>query len=283
MIIKKAYAKVNLFLNVLDKRQDGYHDLEMFNVKIDLNDTLSFKKIDSEGMVIIKSNDLFLSNKDNIVIQVARYLLREYGIKSGLEITIDKQIPFGAGLAGNSADSAAVIKGINELFDLKLSLNKMQEIGLFYGADIPYCLVDSKAYVSGIGEKIEEVQFDFRNSQILLINPKEFISTKEVFALGDQTVFCKRNIDILKANIKQNDIAGLKKSLFNSLEEIVLNNYPNILEMRKIIVDALGPDGLVMTGSGSSFVKIVDSDDLRVNDFISKQKDKYLIKLYNFL
>jgi 4-diphosphocytidyl-2-C-methyl-D-erythritol kinase len=283
MVIKKAYAKVNLFLNVLDKRDDGYHDLEMFNAKIDLYDTLEFRKIDNKDMVIIRSNDLFLSNQDNIVIQVARYLLREYGVKSGLEITIDKKIPFGAGLAGNSADSAAVIKGINELFNLGLSLKTMQEIGLVYGADIPYCLVDSKAFVTGIGEVVTEVEFDFENSQVLLINPKEYISTKEVFELADKKECGKRCLDIIKANIKQNDLVGLKKCVFNSLEDVVLNNYPNILEMRNIIVSNLDDFGLVMTGSGSSFVKIVDKEDPKVKKFISEQKNRYIIKLYNFL
>ena len=137
MITEKAYAKVNLFLNVLDKREDGYHSLEMLNVKIDLYDILTFKIIDSEEAIIIKSNDLFLSNQENIVIQVARYMMKRYDIKSGLEITIEKNIPFGAGLAGNSADSAAVIKGINKLFSLNLSLETMMEIAVNFGADIP--------------------------------------------------------------------------------------------------------------------------------------------------
>ena len=218
MIVEKAYAKVNLFLNVLDKRKDGYHNLEMLNVKIDLYDLLEFNAIDCCNTVIIKSNDLFLSNQDNIVLQVAKYMLKNYEIQSGLEIKITKNIPFGAGLAGNSADSAAVIKGINKMFKLNLSVNEMIDIGLLFGADIPYCLFDTPAFVSSVGEVIEDFPMDFSEYKLLLINPKEFISTKEVFDKADKSTLKKKDVKNLKFHCKQNDVQSIRQNVHNYLE-----------------------------------------------------------------
>ncbi|MFA7075384.1 MAG: 4-(cytidine 5'-diphospho)-2-C-methyl-D-erythritol kinase [Candidatus Izemoplasmatales bacterium] len=282
MIKEKAYAKVNLFLNVSDKRKDGYHSLEMLNAKIDLFDTLEFNIIDSLETVIIKSNDLFLSSQENIVLQVAKYMLKTYNIQSGLEIIIDKKIPVGAGLAGNSADSAAVIKGIDKLFSLNLTLEKMQEIGLMFGADIPYCLIDKPAIVTGIGEQIEEVDIDLSKYNILLINPLEYIGTKDVFHLLDKNEYLTSNINTLKQYIKNNDINSLIGSLFNSLENIVINNYCFMKDLKELLVDKLGDFGLVMTGSGSSFLKVFDKK-VDYNTFISEYKAQFLIKLHNFL
>jgi 4-diphosphocytidyl-2-C-methyl-D-erythritol kinase len=282
MIQEKAYAKVNLFLNVLEKRKDGYHNLEMLNVKVDLYDVLEFKTIDLAETVIIKSNDLFLSNQENIVIQVAKYMLKTYKIRTGIEIKIDKKIPFGAGLAGNSADSAAVIKGINELFSLNLSLETMKEIGLMYGADIPYCLIDSPAFVSGAGEQIEEVKLDLSKYQLLLVNPCEYISTRDVFALGDKSNYIAKDINIIKENIKDNNIDSLITNLYNSLEEIVVKNYEVMNNFRELIINELGSSGLIMTGSGSSFIKIITEND-DFSEFIAKYKDKYLVKIHKFL
>lgn len=282
MIQEKAYAKVNLFLNVLEKRKDGYHNLEMLNVKVDLCDVLEFKTIDLAETVIIKSNDLFLSSQENIVIQVAKYMLKTYKIRTGLEIKIDKKIPFGAGLAGNSADSAAVIKGINELFSLNLSIDEMKEIGLMYGADIPYCLVDSPAFVSGIGEKIEEISLDLSKYRLLLVNPCEYISTKDVFAIGDKTSYTTKGISIIKESVKEQNIESVITNLHNSLEDIVVNNYEVMNNFRNLLINELGSYGLVMTGSGSSFIKIITEND-DFSEFIAKYKDKYLVKIHKFL
>ncbi|MDT8336537.1 MAG: 4-(cytidine 5'-diphospho)-2-C-methyl-D-erythritol kinase [Candidatus Izemoplasmatales bacterium] len=282
MIQEKAYAKVNLFLNVLEKRKDGYHNLEMLNVKVDLYDVLEFKIIDLAETVIIKSNDLFLSSQENIVIQVAKYMLKTYKIRTGIEIKIDKKIPFGAGLAGNSADSAAVIKGINELFSLNLSLKTMKEIGLMYGADIPYCLTDSPAFVSGVGDEIEAIKLDLAKYRLLLVNPCEYISTRDVFALGDKSNYIIKDINVIKENIKDKKIEDLITNLHNSLEDIVTKNFEVMNNFRDMLINELGSFGLVMTGSGSSFIKIITEND-DFSEFIAKYKDKYLVKIHKFL
>lgn len=282
MIKEKAYAKVNLFLNVLDKRKDGYHNLEMLNTKIDLFDTLEFKILKKTDAVIIKSNDLFLSSQENVVVQVARYMMRNYEIKDGIEITIDKKIPFGAGLAGNSSDSAAVIKGINRLFSLKLTPENMLEIGMMFGADIPYCLIDKPAFVSGIGEIIEPVKLDMDNYRLLLVNPCEYISTNEVFKIGDKSGYDQKDINLIKELVKNNDVENLSENLFNSLEEVVVNNFEIIKKFRDLLIKKLGKKNLVMTGSGSSFIMIAP-ENTDFSEFINEYSDKYLIKLCKFL
>ena len=281
MVKEKAYAKVNLFLNVLDKRKDGFHNLFMLNAKIDLYDTLTFKKLDDVNAVIIKSNDLFLSNEDNIVLQTANHMLKTYNIKSGLEITIDKKIPFGAGLAGNSADSAAVIKGIDSLFSLTLTPEEMKNIGFIFGADIPYCLTDKPAFVSGIGEVVEEIDLNLDDYQILLMNPKEYVNTKDIFELGDKVGYALGDSTAIKEIVKINDIEKLKMNLFNSLESITVNQYPIIKEFKDLIINELGLNGLIMTGSGSTFIKLINKGE-SFFDFISKYQHKYLINIYDF-
>lgn len=281
MVKEKAYAKVNLFLNVLDKRKDGFHNLFMLNAKIDLYDTLTFKKLDDVNAVIIKSNDLFLSNEDNIVLQTANHMLKTYNIKSGLEITIDKKIPFGAGLAGNSADSAAVIKGIDSLFSLTLTPEEMKNIGVIFGADIPYCLTDKPAFVSGIGEVVEEIDLNLDDYQILLMNPKEYVNTKDIFELGDKVGYALGDSTAIKEIVKINDIEKLKMNLFNSLESITVNQYPIIKEFKDLIINELGLNGLIMTGSGSTFIKLINKGE-SFFDFISKYQHKYLINIYDF-
>ncbi|MFW5888859.1 MAG: 4-(cytidine 5'-diphospho)-2-C-methyl-D-erythritol kinase [Bacillota bacterium] len=280
MVNEKAYAKVNLFLNVLDKRRDGFHNLEMINVKIDLSDNIKIKKCHMTSGVLIKSNDLFLSNQDNIVLQCARFMQRKYNLNSGIEITIDKKIPYGAGLGGNSTDVASVIKGIDQLENLNLDLEEMQEIGIMFGADIPYCLVDYPAIVTEKGETINKFENSLKDYYILVVHPRIYISTETVFKEGDKLGFKKQDISGIIKAIKDNDFSKIQKTLFNSLEEIVLQKSERIKEFRDDLVSQLGEEGLVMTGSGSTFTKIIKQVDDKIMSFIDQNKDKYFVGAY---
>ncbi|MCF7923926.1 MAG: 4-(cytidine 5'-diphospho)-2-C-methyl-D-erythritol kinase [Candidatus Izimaplasma sp.] len=280
MIKEKAYAKVNLFLNVLDKRRDGYHNLEMVNVKINLHDEIKIKKCHMTSGVIIKSNDMFLSNQDNIVLQCARFIQEKYNLNSGIEITIDKRIPYGAGLGGNSTDVASVIKGINQLENLNLSLETMQEIGIMFGADIPYCLVDYPAIVTEKGETINQFENKLSDYFILIVHPKIYVSTETIFDEGDQSGFKHADISKIIKAIKENDFALIQHSLFNSLEEIVMKKDERMSKFKTELVSELGEEGLVMTGSGSTFIKIIKQEDNKIIDFIDENKDKYFVGAY---
>lgn len=283
MIIEKAYAKVNLFINVLDLRKDGYHNLEMVNAKIDLHDTIKLQEIDSDGLVLIKSNDLFLSNQNNIVFDAASYMMHQYVPEKGIEIDIDKKIPFGAGLAGNSTDAAAIIKGINRLFNLNLSFEEMAEIGLRFGADIPYCLVDYPAIVEGIGEKITKIDLDFSGKQLFLLNPRIYVQTKDIFSLGDRNGF--DNVDSLEFReaIIKKDMNAFIKNMHNALQKLSLGFSKDVRMAYERFISSSNNEGFVMTGSGSTFIKIIDKDDSTVNNFMNEYRDKYFMNIYNFL
>lgn len=278
MVSRKAYAKINLFLNVLDKRKDGYHNLEMINAKVDMYDAIEIKKCQISTGIIIKSNDLFLSNQDNIVLQCARYLQDLYHIDYGIEITIDKQIPYGAGLGGNSSDAAAVIDGINELAELNLTLVEMKEIGVLFGADIPYCLMNDVAYVSKIGEEIQIIENNLKGKNILLIHPYQHILTADVFKQADQDGYIKHSVTEMKTAIETDDFELIQQLMFNSLESVVLKNNQDMMDFKAILVDEIGEKGLVMTGSGSTYIKLFDKENDKIKGFINKNKENFLIK-----
>lgn len=283
MVIEKAYAKVNLFINVLESRNDGYHNLKMINAKIDLFDTIKIEKTDYSGLAMIESNDLFLSNQNNIVHDVATHMIRIYAPESGIKIEIDKKIPFGAGLAGNSADAASIIKGVNKLFDLKLTFEDMIDIGIRYGADIPYCLVDYPAIVEGMGEKITKLDFDFSPYKLFLLNPRVYVATKDIFTIGNRKGF--DNIDdanIMKA-IQKKDIVKFVASMHNALQKISVKNNKDVKEAEALIKESFGETGLVMTGSGSTFIKLLIEDEKTMPEFIARYRDKYFISVYKFL
>jgi 4-diphosphocytidyl-2-C-methyl-D-erythritol kinase len=283
MIVEKAYAKVNLFINVIGTRSDGYHYLEMINAKVDLFDTLKIEKTDSPGLVIIKSNDLFLSNQNNLVIESARYMMQEYVPDYGINVTIEKKIPFGAGLAGNSVDAAAIFRAINKMFELNLSLEKLQEIGSKFGADIPYCLVDYPAYVEGVGEKVTKIDFDFSKYKVLLVNPREYISTQDIFTQGDRFGFENVDMKKIRKSIKKKDINDFVANMHNALQKISLNYNKKVKQTYDEIVSELGTKGLTMTGSGSTFIMFLPDDVSKAEKFKEKYKDKYLVDIYNFL
>ena len=283
MVIEKAYAKINLFINVVGARKDGYHDLEMINSKIDLYDTVKIEELDSPGLVIVKSNDLFLSNQNNLVIESARYMIKEYAPDKGVTVTIDKIIPFGAGLAGNSVDAAAIIRGINKLFNLNLSLEQMQKLGIKFGADIPYCLVDYPAIVEGIGEKVTKIDMNFSAYKVLLVNPREYISTQDIFTLGDRFGFDNVSMKNIRKIIQKGNVDEFVENIHNALQIIAIKNNKKVEETYNHIKSELGEDGLTMTGSGSTFIKLVKGEDSAVKAFVKENKGLYFTNIYNFL
>ena len=154
MVKEKGYAKINLFLNVVGKRLDGYHELEMVMAPLRLHDVLTFTK-NSTGEISVSSNKKIVENeKDNIVYKVAEFLQEEFSVVNGVDITIEKNIPLAGGLAGGSADAAATLRGLNKLWKLNLSLNDLAKLGLEFGADIPFCVYNKMAIAKGVGEDL---------------------------------------------------------------------------------------------------------------------------------
>lgn len=220
MIKEKAYAKINIYLKVLGKRNDGYHNLESLMVPIDLFDELEF--MDSSKDEIISNIDI----KDNIMFRAINYLKEKYNIKKYVKIILNKNIPLSSGLAGGSADLSATLRGLNRLWNLNLSIDELGKISLLFGSDTLFCMYNKPAIIKGRGEVIEFV--DYAPKNVLLFNPKIEVKTKDVFS-----------------NYKESDKGE------NELEMALLRLYPSI----KCFKEYYEKQGLNLhlSGSGSTY------------------------------
>ena len=225
MIKEKAYAKINIYLKVLDTRSDGYHDLESLMVPIDLCDELEF--MDSNEDIIISNIDI----KDNIMYKAISYLKEQYNIKKNVKIILNKKIPLSSGLAGGSADLSATLRGLNKLWNLNLSIDELAQISLLFGSDTLFCMYNKPAIIKGRGELIEFVNYDKKN--VLLFNPKIEVKTKDVFK-----------------EYKDSDTGE------NNLEMALLRLYPQISDFKNYY-DNQGLE-LHLSGSGATYFSFND-------------------------
>jgi len=281
-ISKKAYAKINLFLNVAGKRPDGYHNLEMVNARIDLADDLIFKFDGSEKVTLI-SNDKFLENRNNLVYKTACSLLEEHAEVRPVTIEITKRIPAGAGLAGNSADCAMVIEGLNELCGWNLNKARMQTIGLRFGADVPYCFEMDPAMVEGLGEIITPFKMDFQNYRVIVQKPDAFVSTEAVFRSGDERGFSHSDVTPLRNAISAQNVEALIDGMRNSLEATTFSLSPETKKVYEEMKAVYGARGLVMTGSGSAIIKIIPTSDSLIFEKNCEKHNKKTIKIHRIL
>lgn len=247
----RARAKINISLDVLRKRPDGYHDVKMIMQTIDLYDQLRFKKIE-EDTIQIKTNLPFLpTDERNLVYKVIRHMKNAYQIQSGVQAHIYKMIPVAAGLAGGSADAGETIKAMNKLFDLKLSMDEMLAIGKQFGADIPYCMIGGTALAEGIGEQITFLD-DFPECYVVLVKPNFGVSTAHVYGnLKVDALTEHPETDTLIQAISVKDLTTIGQHLCNVLESVTAPQYPEIQEIKDELVRG-GAIGALMSGSGPS-------------------------------
>lgn len=244
----RAYAKVNLALDVVGKREDGYHELDMIMAPITLHDLIYIDRID-EGIMITTNNYKVPTDERNIMYKVAKILIERYHIPYGVKIHIYKHIPTQAGLAGGSADGAAVLRAMNQMFKLNLSLETLASIGKEVGADIPFCIYEKMALVRGIGEKLEFIDSQW-TCYLLLVKPKKGVSTKKSFGMLNLKTAMHPNIMKMKKGIENHDYQSIVESLGNTLEEPSMKMVKDIEIIKQEMLD-LGFDGALMSGSGS--------------------------------
>ena len=244
----RAYAKVNLALDVVRKREDGYHELDMIMAPIKLHDLIYIHRID-QGIEITSNNRRMPTDQRNIMYQVAEILISRYQIPFGVNIHIYKHIPTQAGLAGGSADGAAVLKAMNQMFHLGLSLEELADIGKEVGADIPFCIYEQTALVRGIGEKITFIENDF-HCYMLLVKPRKGVSTKKSFGMLDLAHCEHPSIMKMKEGIEEADYQKVVSALGNTLEGPSIQMVSDI-QIIKDEMTQLGFDGTLMSGSGS--------------------------------
>ena len=246
----KSRAKINLSIDVLGKRQDGYHLVEMIMQTVDLYDLIKIKELETNN-VIIKSNSLDIPlNENNIVYKAINLLRNKFNINKGVEVFIQKNIPIAAGMAGGSSNAAAVLVGLNKIWNLGLSEIELQKIGLSLGADVPFCISGKAALAKGIGEKLTYITGLPRKVSILICKPELFISTKEVYQNLDlDNIGNKPNNELLVDMLKDENIKSVANNMVNVLENVTVKNHREIKEIKDIMINnnALGA---MMSGSG---------------------------------
>lgn len=246
-----AKAKINLALDVVERLDNGYHNLEMIMQTIELSDTIEIKKTFTND-IKLKTNVYWLpTDYTNLVYKAAKYLKDEYNIKYGIHIELNKKIPSCAGLGGGSADCAATLIGIRNLFGLKISNNKLLDISKNFGADVPFCLKRGTCLAEGIGEKLTPLN-KMPNCYILVVKPNINISTSVIFENLDLSKIKERpDIEKIIYYIDKNDIEGVSKNLCNVLESVSIEKYPIIKQIKENMLEN-GALGSLMSGSGSA-------------------------------
>lgn len=245
----KALAKINLGLDVLGKREDGYHDVRMIMQTIHLYDRVEIKKTRSPH-IHVETNLYYLPvNEDNLVYRAAKLMKDEFQIKEGVRIVLQKFIPVAAGLAGGSSDAAAVLVGMNRIFNLGLKQNKLMELGLKIGADVPFCIMRGTALAEGIGEKLTALP-PMPKCPVLIAKPAISVSTKTVYeGLKLYDGMEHPDIDGVMESIQQKDLKGVASYMGNILETVTIPMYPVIKDIKKLMMDN-GALNAMMSGSG---------------------------------
>ena len=256
----KALAKINLGLDVLRRREDGYHEVKMIMQTIGLHDDLEIRKTKTPG-IQVKTNLYYLpTNENNLVYKAAKLLMDEFQIQDGVSIQLKKRIPVAAGMAGGSSDGAAVLWGINQMYGLGLSMQALMERGVRLGADVPYCIQRGTALAEGIGEKLSVLP-PMPKCTILIAKPGISVSTKFVYEnlpANDLTPEQHPDVDSMIEAMRQKDLRLLCSRLGNVLETVTIPAYPVINEIKRTMIDN-GAIGSMMSGSGPTVFGIFDS------------------------
>ncbi len=271
---ERAYAKINLCLDVVGRRDDGYHELKMIMVPIDFYDILEMNPA-YETSLSLNRNYLPVNEK-NTIIKAIRVMQEEYGFTEEFECILTKHIPTRAGLAGGSADAAAAIRMINRMLRLNLSMDEMIEIGRRVGADVPFCIMNRPALVEGIGEKIMPFRChpDF---DILLVKPRKGVSTKEAFDIVDNSENEHPDCMKLMNALIMNDYEGVVTSLGNSLEPAAVQLVREIRTVKNRLTE-MGFDGVLMSGSGSTVFGITKNSNLLNESMEILRNEKYFVR-----
>lgn len=256
----KALAKINLCLDVLRKREDGYHEVRMIMQTIGLYDELELRKIKQPG-IQVRTNLYYLpANENNLVYKAAALLMEEFHITDGISIQLQKKIPVAAGMAGGSSDAAAVLWGMNQMYSLGLSRKELMERGVRLGADVPYCILRGTALAEGIGEKLKPLP-PMPKCYILIARPGISVSTRTVYEnlhAGELRPEQHPDVDAAIRDIRNRDLAGLSAHMGNILEEVTIPDHPVIDRIRQCMKKE-GALGAMMSGSGPTVFGIFDT------------------------
>lgn len=255
-----APAKINIGLDVIRRREDGYHEVKMIMQSIRLFDRLTLTRSDTPGIRLTTNLSFLPVNEDNLVFRSARLLMDEFGIDDGLDIHLEKRIPVAAGMAGGSTDAASCMLAMNDLYKLGLSKHQLMKRGITLGADIPYCILKGTALSEGIGEKLSTIPRT-PDCFILIAKPGIHVSTRFVYSnlvLDENTPH--PDIDRMIGAMKRRDLKELCLHLGNILETVTIPAHPEIASIKKCMMEN-GALGSLMSGSGPTVFGIYDDLD----------------------
>lgn len=251
--IERAPAKINLTLDVLFKRDDQYHELEMIMSSVDLADHLTFTPL-VENKIEVYTNKAFLPvDRRNHVYQIIKLVKEKYGIKEGMLVEIEKMIPVAAGLGGGSTDAAATLRALNQLWSLELSTKELIDLGMLVGTDVPYSITGGTAFVSGRGEKVRPIR-SIPPCWIVLAKPRISVSTKTVFrSLEADKLNYEPKSRIVEKAIEEGDYKQMVTNLSNALEAVTFERHPQLKQLSNRML-RYGMDGVTMSGSGPTII-----------------------------
>lgn len=256
----QAFAKINLGLDVLGKREDGYHEVRLIMQTIRMYDQLDMRKSVEPGIHLTTNKKYIPVDENNLVWRAAKLMMDTCGIIEGVSIHLHKVIPVAAGMAGGSSDAAATLVGMNRLFHCGLSKEKLMELGVQIGADVPYCVLRGTALAEGIGEKLTVLP-PMPDCWILIGKPGISVSTKYVYTTLDlNTDTVHPDIDGMKKALEDGNLYGITERMGNVLQDVTIPAYPEV-ERIKEQMKTLGAVNAMMSGSGPTVFGIFDNEE----------------------
>lgn len=277
-VVIDAHGKINLALDVLYPRDDGYHEINTIMQQIDLKDTITLRNIEGDRAIIECNSKEVPLDETNLAYKAWKKIVEKTNLTRGIHIRIDKNIPVAAGLAGGSTNAAAVLKGLNLLWNLNLSQEELMEIGVEIGADVPFCILGGTAHARGIGEKLKKIR-SFSNKLILLANIGKPVSSAYVYNKLDLENRSKRiDVDKIVKYIEEDDVKKVAENMENIMEQVVIKEYPIIAQIKEDMV-RYGALGSIMSGSGPTVFGIFADEEklLRCKEFLERKVEKVLV------
>jgi 4-diphosphocytidyl-2-C-methyl-D-erythritol kinase len=258
-VFEKAPAKINLLLDVLRKRSDGYHDMEMVMTTIDLADRIIVTKSSDHEIYVESNSGMIPRDERNLAYRAGDLLKRKLGVREGARILITKNIPVAAGLAGGSSDAATTLRALNRLWNTGLTNNELAEIGIEIGSDIPFCIYGNTAIVKGRGECVTPIP-SLPLCWIVLAKPTHGVSTGDVFQLLEaDRIEHHPDVNGMVQAIKHGDYDGITKNLGNVLESVTMELCPEVQKIKEKMIQ-FGADGALMSGSGPTIYGLVQKE-----------------------